>query len=529
MSNKFKLLLAIAGVIIFWSFATPIFEFPDEQAHVESVEFLVKNNRMPFGKEWDMTEETMRTQTFLGNFRDNYGNNKYTYHPEYHVEYTDTLIGKYEAEIIALRSPSNRDHYVAKEAARYPRLYYDFVGLFYRALQDQDIILRTYVMRLGNVVLSIATIYFIYQIGLLIFNKKSFALILAAMATFQPMFSFLSAGVNSDNLHILLYTIFIYYCLRFIISGWAKINLFIFTLVIIADFYTKPQAYVMAPILFLAFILRWLVYKTFKVKWKKVLALGILVLIGILPKEGQTLLALVWRGRVPYSYSPKIASTPPNFLEFVKFSINKFYAQNMVWYWGLFKWLGIVLPRIWWWIANRLALLSGIGLLIGIFRTFRQTKGMKANLPIIFLAGACATYMFAIFWFDWQYAKGVGYSIGVQARYYFPVISTQLSIMLYGLLAYSWNKNSQIMISRIVLLFFVALQIAGMYTLLSSYYDLTSISSFITQASQYKPAFAKGNWWYLWGGLYIISILYLTWIGMVGVKDKKSFLDRRKL
>ena len=109
-----KYLFPFIFIISFWSLITPIFEFPDEQAHIESVEFIVKEGRMPAGEEWDMTAEMKRTQDLLGNFRDTFGNNKYTYHPDYHVEYVDSLIGKYEAEIKSLNTEENIEEFVIR-------------------------------------------------------------------------------------------------------------------------------------------------------------------------------------------------------------------------------------------------------------------------------------------------------------------------------------------------------------------------------------------------------------------------------
>ena len=130
--------------------------------------------------------------------------------------------------------------------------------------------------------------------------------------------------------------------------------------------------------------------------------------------------------------------------------------------------------------------------------------------------------MFAIFWFDWQYAKGVGYSIGVQARYYYPVIAAHLILMLYGLTSFGWSKKVSNLIRQGLLLFFVGLQLAGIYTLITSYYDLWPLSTLITQASQYKPIFAKGAWWYLWITLYMTSLTLVTYHGLKNAKVIKA-------
>ena len=80
-----KFVLAIVGVILGWAMVVPSFEFPDEQAHFGSVEFLTVHDRMPWGSEMDMTKEMQLTQTLLGVLRNSQGQNSYTYHPEFRL------------------------------------------------------------------------------------------------------------------------------------------------------------------------------------------------------------------------------------------------------------------------------------------------------------------------------------------------------------------------------------------------------------------------------------------------------------
>jgi len=331
------------------------------------------------------------------------------------------------------------------------------------------------------------------------------------------MYSFLSAGVNSDNLHNLLFVLVIFCGVKILKDGLsAKILMGTF-LVIVLDIFTKPQGYVAIPIILLAVLLH--IIKTGK--WKLLWSLATLVIISSL---------VILSPRNPFgSWINPGNLHNANFIEFARFSLNKLVAQNIVWYWGVFKWLGVVLPSIYWQVANRIVLLGLFGLVIYFWKAVKKASVIVHPIMTFYLILTTIIYTSAIYYFDWQYTKAVGYSIGVQTRYFFPTISAQMALLMIGVLSFGWNASILIWLRRALVLFVVWMQIGGMWRLLSSYYDLSSLSLFITQASQYKLAFAKGNWWYLWGGLYIISILYLTWIGMVGVKDKKSFLDRRKL
>ena len=75
--------------------------------------------------------------------------------------------------------------------------------------------LAVHLVRLISVILSTASVYFTYRIGLEVFpNKRWLALAGAALAAFTPMFVFISGSVNNDNLAVLLSTIAIWLLLR---------------------------------------------------------------------------------------------------------------------------------------------------------------------------------------------------------------------------------------------------------------------------------------------------------------------------
>jgi hypothetical protein len=103
-SPKLKFLLATTCIILFWSIVTPIFETPDEQAHFGSVEYFVKEGEMPGYDVLDMTQEMYQTQALLGILRNDQGQNKYTYHPEYRLDYSDNTLGHFETEIFSFNT-----------------------------------------------------------------------------------------------------------------------------------------------------------------------------------------------------------------------------------------------------------------------------------------------------------------------------------------------------------------------------------------------------------------------------------------
>lgn len=506
---SYLFLVAIGVVIGFWSLITPIFEFPDEQAHMGTVNFMIQNGRIPTATELDMTPEMRETQLLLGVLRDGSGNNRYTYHPEYHVDYTNTTTGAYESLIRSFNTSDLRDSYVATEAGRYPPGYYLYDSFFVSLVNGVDIFTRVFVARFGSVILSLAMAWVVWRTGLVLFKKRSYARVMTIMIMLQPMFSFLSAGVNSDNLHNLLFAAVILSGLTIIESG-ISLPLLISTIGVVAlDIYTKPQGFVAIPVIGLAI----LIHIIRKRDWKAIGWIIGLVVLVILATVSQ------WKKYLGLLATPNFKQV--SFSDYVSHSKTVLLQQNVVWFWGVFKWLGVVLPPIYWRVANRVVLLSVIGIFVYLWKISRHKKVVANLSSLIFLFITVIVYTLSIFWFDWQYTKSLGFSIGVQARYFFPVITGMFGLMLVGILSWGWAPRIRRYLATALALLFVWLQLGGVWRLVTSYYDVSTRQAFIIQVSQYKPWFAKGDWWYLWIGLYLMAILYLIFWAIRRVRETK--------
>ena len=493
----FKFALGAVGIILGWTMVVPAFEFPDEQAHLGSISYLISTGHMPGYKANDLTLEMETTQKLLGTFRDGNGNNEYTYHPDHHVEYSDSLTGLYEGDIRSLNTAESRTTYVGTEAAKYPPLYYAFTSLFTRLVDRADILTRLFVSRLGGLLIVMVMGLVIWQIGELVFTSKIYAKTLVLLVMLQPMMSFVSAGVNSDNLHNLLFFTLIYLGLRLLKSGFSWSLILSSLLVCAADIATKPQGYLTIPFVVATF----LIVTIKQHKWQ--LLIFTVMTFALLVFFTQN----IWLGYLDFA-NPSHASL----IEYIHFTLNKLFAQNVVWYWGVFKWLGVVLPPVYWRFANRVVLVAVVGVLLYWYKVIRRSIHNISVKPTIvfYLIFVVFYYTLAIFWADWQHVRHVGYSLGIQARYFFPTIVAQMALILIGITSFGWNTASRRYLRRSLVLFFLWLQLGGIWRLVTIYYPGHTIPELIVQASQYKPFFAKGNWWYLWISLYFGSLIYLV-------------------
>ena len=166
----------------------------------------------------------------------------------------------------------------------------------------------------------------------------------------------------------------------------------------------------------------------------------------------------------------------------------------MPWFWGIYKWLSLSLPPIYYQIINRIVLLAIFGVLLKTFTVIKE-KDYKQLKTILFLVWVPVIYFIILMVWNYFFFTKNGYSFGIQGRYYFPVIVPIIAILLIGL-----NNLGKIILgsnSKYVLFLLVCMMlvfnIATLIHVSSSYYDTSSLQTFISQASQYKPILFKGN------------------------------------
>src|SRR3989344_9090120 len=124
MPNSIKWLLVVILVnTLVWSLFLPLWHTPDEQAHFGHVAYLAEGGTLPMGRTNDLTQEIAISEQLLGTYRNKYGNNSFTYQPDYRLEYSDTFDGLYEQEIKTLAA-STRKEFKDPESPYYPHFFY---------------------------------------------------------------------------------------------------------------------------------------------------------------------------------------------------------------------------------------------------------------------------------------------------------------------------------------------------------------------------------------------------------------------
>lgn len=504
MKRSLITLLLLAHFLkeIVWIGLVPLWHFPDEQSHVAQVAYIAEKGLERAYGELDLTEEIRRSEELLGTERDEMGVNKFTYHPEFRIEYTDTTVGLYEEEIQNLAVDSQNRGMVKQEASRYPPLYYTMLAGVYRVFYQQDIFIRVFSMRLVQMLFSLGTVYFSYLIGTLIFNSRRLGVFTAALVSFHPMFSFVSAGVNSDNIGTFLFTAYIFFVIKLLYHKNTALQWMLYLLLTVLTVTQKPQFIILAPVTVLMIFLQvWRMAHTAK---RRILSVGIMLMAVILGIQ----LAIVFR----FSSVPLIASffermDVAALFSYVKdYMIRHLYREVLPWYWGVYDWLGVTYPRVVHRTINWLGVAAGVGLLVGFLRGNRQVRER-----ILILASFSGLLVAGIYGYDWLEWSQRNIHLGVQGRYFFPAISAHMGLMLLGLISLVPRRFQQVM-GFVLVVAMMVLNWYALYTVAATYYDLSSLSSFLNQASQYKPWFFKGGHLLIWLAGYIIALVLLFYL-----------------
>lgn len=437
----------------------PMWQAPDEQAHFAELNYIVEKSDWVGRGTKDLSWEILASEELLGTNRDASGNNKFTYHPEYKIAYTNTRTGKYENLINNLSVDSRRDM-VGKESAGYPPLYYLLALPIYKMFYSAGLIDRLFAVRTVSIVLNLLLVLATYCIGVVIWGKNWRAVTLAALVGFQPMVSFVAAGLHPDNLLNLIAATAILVALLIFKNG-AKISYLSYLgLLGILGMETKQfMVFLMPSLAAIA------AYKVFRNN----LAVGGLILLA-------PLAAFIFRLPVPDMPTVTLASPlwKMTLFEYLHFRLPKTLFEIWPWFWGVFKWLGVVLPPLVLKIITRVAILAGLGVGLKIlFSHERKIIFVLALFPVTY-------YLYMIAW-DYRLMQSMGYSLGLQGRYFFPVVVPIMAMLIFGLVP---SKLSNLVLILLIV-GSIVLNVIALNIVAKGYYD------HVYQVAQYKPEIVK--------------------------------------
>lgn len=504
----FFLILAVIAKQVFWGAMTPIWQFPDEQAHFAQVQ-----NTSEFGIQCkgSTSNEIAVYENYLGTLRDNRGNNKFTFHPEFNIAYTQGQMGEFEQELIDF-PPEYSSTKNLREATCYPFLSYWLSSIFYKIATKSSLINRIFLVRFFSLLIYLATTIIAYKLSCKIFKINYLQKISTIFIVFHPMFSFVGASINSDVLFNLIYLVLIYSGILIIEKKYKSGIILNFTSIIIG-LLTKQQMAIAFFSLPIFLVTNFSDIKTlFKKNLKLILkiAIPITLLFFIFARIGEIyrIIGFITAG----NYDNPLKNL--NFFEHIKWSLEVTNKQTFAWYWGVFRWLSLALPRWMYRIQKSLTLISIFGIILYLIKLYKFKKIKAVDKKIFYLFSISTIYYLGLISWDYFFRRSYGFSFGIQGRYLFPVISCHMILLLFGLqkIVTLLFKNKLIKYYSLSLLsiWWIILNFIALYVVTKSYYSFSSFDKFINQISQYKPMILKGEIW-----KFLILFYFLTQIFLI--------------
>jgi len=205
----------------------------------------------------------------------------------------------------------------------------------------------------------------------------------------------------------------------------------------------------------------------------------------------------------------------------LEYTLPHTYREVLPWYWGVFKWLGVTYSRPVHRVINRLLILAFLGFGIWLVKNLRGKNKDHFYILTIILGLLAAVFYGSLAVYDWLSWSMTGYQLGIQGRYLFPTIGIHMLIILVGWQALFPNKFKSAAV-KFIGVAMLALNIYALFTVANTYYDLSSFSTFVIQASQYKPAIFKGNNLILVLSIFVISVGMFIYSYLRLKTDKQS-------
>jgi hypothetical protein len=489
---------------IFWSLSIPLWQTPDEQAHFAQVQNIAEKN---IPGVLSTSKEIVDSEKMLDVFRNERGDNRFTYHPEYKIKYqANSYDGPFENKLKNIK-PDDRKKLVKNEATWYPPLYYNFSATGYKLIYNGSIIDRVYFVRLWQSVIYLLMIIVYYLIAKEFFKSKTVIFSFLTFISFLPMPSFVASGVTSDNMMNLLFPTAIFLGTMIVKKGVRIPFLIYFLLIFALGHQTKPHFVISIPIFVFAIVSR----KIYERKFKDLMIYIILSILFIIAVFNMRLYYFVTTGEIA-EIVPDVGTsavslqkiTLPGLINYFSTTLSKTYRETLPWFWGIFRWLSFALNRWYYRFFNLLIVISGVILAI---RTITKIKSKKKiinenNLAEFFLYSSVVIYFIVLTLWDYLFFLSHNFSLGMQGRYYFPV--------LFPIIFFIFKNISVLLKKEVFIKMFgitmIILNFYALFEIAKSYYDFNSLKTFLFEFGQYKPEFLKGAAIVAIMGIYLVTL-----------------------
>ena len=348
-TNRVRPLLAILGAFIvlsaLYGWATPIFEASDELWHFGMVDYIAENGALPvqeIGVETAYRQEGSQP-------------------PLYYVLSALLVRGidRGDFEALAERNPHALTG-IPGAASNKNMLLHDSLNP-----APTGTALAVYVLRGFSVLLGLVTVTAVYLIGLRL-GGRTYAALAAGLTAFNPMFVFISASVNNDNLVTALNSLVI---LQLVVVLWQGLSwrrsLGIAVLVALASL-SKLSGLVLVPV-----IVAVAAYLGWRDKdWRGFVTLGVMMAVAWGAIAGWWYLRNLQLYGELFGTSTMVAVAGPRLEAFTPITLINEFEGFRVSYWGLFGGVNVLAWAPFYWLTDALTVLALTGLALAVYEVY---------------------------------------------------------------------------------------------------------------------------------------------------------------
>jgi len=425
----------------------PPFEAPDEQFHLQYINFVSKYNTLP-----NQYKDTQIPEGSVGQGHQ---------HPLYYIlmgtlNYFLNSDSNLEFNLI-----NNKKHDWTKEIeGKLPVFNHANVNAF---TNSEDEVLF-YCIRAFSILLSLLNLFFIIKIARLFFKEHALIIFTCFFVATLPQFIFISAVINNDNLANLLSTICIYLIMKNSIKDSSKSDYIYLGILIGVGILAKKTLLFIIPAFLLIESLKFITYKTNKKQ----------ILIGTFLTITFIFLISSWyfiRNKLIYgdfmANQMELDTLRALINEkslFSMYFITPFFPSFIRSFIGALGWMNLILPIY----------IYAFYILLFIISLFGFAKnGIKrliSNNLVVYIMILILGCLSGIIYFNLTYNQS-------QGRYIFPVISVISILFTFGLqkmidsLNLSKWKNA---ILLMLCLAFVMVDIITLFSIYTFYYNLSN-------------------------------------------------------
>lgn len=406
---------------LMWIAMVPLFEAPDEPVQFDYVLKIAENKKIFFDrndkKDSFQSEEICTAARYSGllKFSPSY-RNKYNFTPD--------QTGENEKNIDSLPFSLRKENSdIPAISIQYPPFYYLLATVPYGIFYNSSIITRVFAVRLFSLLLALLTIFAVYKTAELVFAKQKYLpAIIALLVSFNPMFTFISSSVNSDNLLTLFFTVFLYFYAKIFLNKHKPRDIVFLVLIVVLGNITKQHFALSLVMLFGLFCFT----DKYSLKTRIIAGAACLALLF--------LAMFNLKSNFPV---PVFAEKTVSVFRYVYESFLPFFFGNALSasFYGNFGWLNVPVPI---WVSRFLLIFTLVCIGLYFYDLARAVLKRKSFLNFrthLLLLIPVLIYTAGLIYVD------CNIKFGLQGRYFFPVISFIYICLISGLLSVTAKKH----------------------------------------------------------------------------------------